>query len=136
MVGASVRPLLGPARLEPFEHGLVGCAPTTGLVPGAAGGLLLRHDPATVLAVLALLDTATGQVAPLEPRSPGRLSVYMCGPTVSGSPHLGHGRFSIVWDTLRRYLTWSGLEVQFVSNVTDIEDKIIARAAEEQALDR
>ena len=82
--------------------------------------------------MLALLDTATGQVAPLEPRSPGRLSVYLCGPTVSGPPHLGHGRVFVVWDTLRRYLTWSGLDVQFVSNVTDIEDKIIARAALEQ----
>jgi cysteinyl-tRNA synthetase len=59
--------------------------------------------------------------------------VYLCGPTVSGSPHLGHGRANVVWDTLRRYLTWSGLEVRFVSNVTDIEDKIIARAAEEKS---
>jgi cysteinyl-tRNA synthetase len=79
------------------------------------------------------LDTATGQVAPLEPRDPGRMSVYMCGPTVYGTSHLGHGRFSIVWDALRRYLTWSGFEVRFVSNVTDIDDKIIARAAEEQS---
>lgn len=74
-----------------------------------------------------------GKVAPLEPRDQGRLSVYLCGPTVSGSPHLGHGRTTVIWDTLRRYLTWSGLEVRFVSNVTDIEDKIIARAAEEKS---
>jgi cysteinyl-tRNA synthetase len=87
--------------------------------------------PDTVLAVLALQDTATGEVAPLEPREPGRLSVYLCGPTVAGVPHLGHGRFSLVWDSFRRYLTWNGIEVRFVSNVTDIEDKIIARAAEE-----
>ena len=73
------------------------------------------------------------QVAPLEPRDQGRLSVYLCGPTVSGSPHLGHGRVNVIWDTLRRYLTWSGLEVRFVSNVTDIEDKIIARAAQEHS---
>jgi len=79
------------------------------------------------------LDTATGKVAPLEPRDQGRLSVYLCGPTVSGSPHLGHGRANVIWDTLRRYLTWSGLQVSFVSNVTDIEDKIIARAAEEKS---
>jgi cysteinyl-tRNA synthetase len=46
---------------------------------------------------------------------------------------LGHARFNIVWDALRRYLKWSGLEVRFVSNVTDIEDKIIARAAEENS---
>jgi cysteinyl-tRNA synthetase len=82
--------------------------------------------------VIALLDTATGEVAPLEQRDPGRVSIYLCGPTVSGVFHLGHGRFSIVWDTLRRYLTWGGVDVRFVSNVTDIEDKIIARAAEEQ----
>jgi cysteinyl-tRNA synthetase len=83
--------------------------------------------------VLALLDTATGEVAPLETRQPGRLSVYLCGPTVSGVFHLGHGRVAIVWDVLRRYLTWSGLQVRFVSNITDIEDKIIARAAEEHS---
>jgi cysteinyl-tRNA synthetase len=81
--------------------------------------------------VLALLDTATGKVAPLEPRDPGHLSIYLCGPTVSGLFHLGHGRFSIVWDALRRYLQWSGVDVRFVSNITDIEDKIIARADEE-----
>ena len=81
--------------------------------------------------MLALLDTLTGQVAPLEPAVPGHLAVYLCGPTVAGTPHLGHARVNLVWDTVRRYLTWTGLEVHFVSNVTDIEDKIIARAAEE-----
>jgi len=82
--------------------------------------------------VLALLDTATGQVAPLEERDPGRLALYVCGPTVAGTPHLGHARFTLVWDTLRRYLTWRGTRVHFVSNITDIEDKIIARACEEE----
>jgi cysteinyl-tRNA synthetase len=57
--------------------------------------------------------------------------MYLCGPTVSGRPHLGHGRTTVIWDTFRRYLTWSGFDVRFVSNVTDIEDKIIAKAAEE-----
>ena len=77
------------------------------------------------------MDTATGEVAPLEPRDAGRLAVYLCGPTVSGAPHLGHGRVTLVWDVFRRYLAWSGFEVRFVSNVTDIEDKIIAAAAGE-----
>jgi cysteinyl-tRNA synthetase len=81
--------------------------------------------------VLRLFDTALGQVVPIEPRQPGRLSMYVCGPTVSGAPHLGHGRFNVVWDVLRRYLAWTGVDVDYVSNVTDIEDKIIARAAEE-----
>jgi cysteinyl-tRNA synthetase len=57
--------------------------------------------------------------------------MYVCGPTVSGEPHLGHGRFTVVWDIFRRYMAWSGLAVRYVSNVTDIEDKIIARAATE-----
>lgn len=57
------------------------------------------------------------------------MSMYVCGPTVSGDYHIGHGRFTTVWDVLRRYLAWSGVEVRFVSNVTDVEDKIIARAA-------
>jgi cysteinyl-tRNA synthetase len=81
--------------------------------------------------VLRLFDTALGEVVPIELRQPGRLSMYVCGPTVSGAPHLGHGRFNVVWDVLRRYLAWTGVEVDYVSNVTDIEDKIIARAAEE-----
>ena len=68
-------------------------------------------------------------MAPLELRDPGRVSMYVCGPTVYDEPHLGHGRFNVAWDVLRRYLTWSGLDVRFVSNVTDIDDKIIARAA-------
>ncbi len=56
--------------------------------------------------------------------------MYVCGPTVYDSPHLGHGRFSLVFDVLRRYLLFTGLEVTYVSNITDIEDNIITRAAE------
>jgi len=79
--------------------------------------------------VLQLHDTATGEVTPLRPREPGRVSLYVCGPTVYDSPHLGHGRFSLVFDVLRRYLIFTGLAVTYVSNITDIEDKIIERAA-------
>jgi cysteinyl-tRNA synthetase len=56
--------------------------------------------------------------------------MYVCGPTVYDSPHLGHGRFTLVFDVLRRYLIFSGLAVTYVSNITDIEDNIIQRAAE------
>ncbi len=59
--------------------------------------------------------------------------MYVCGPTVYDAPHIGHGRFTLVFDILRRYLEWSGLEVTYVSNVTDIDDKIIARASAEGA---
>jgi cysteinyl-tRNA synthetase len=81
--------------------------------------------------VLSLFDTATGSVRELALREPGKVSMYVCGPTVYGPPHLGHGRFSLVFDVLRRYLLWSGLEVTYVSNITDIDDKIIERASNE-----
>ena len=81
--------------------------------------------------VIRLHDTARGQVVPLVQRTPGEVSMYVCGPTVYGPPHLGHGRFSLVFDILRRYLTWCGQRVVYVSNITDIDDKIIERAAAE-----
>jgi cysteinyl-tRNA synthetase len=70
-------------------------------------------------------------VRDLELREPGKVSMYVCGPTVYADPHVGHGRFTLVWDVVRRYLEWSGLEVRYVSNITDIEDKIINKALEE-----
>ncbi|MGH9069697.1 MAG: cysteine--tRNA ligase [Acidimicrobiales bacterium] len=78
--------------------------------------------------VLHLYDTATGSVTELVLREPGKVSMYVCGPTVYDVPHLGHGRFTLVFDILRRYLEWSGLEVVYVSNITDVDDKIIAQA--------
>jgi len=81
--------------------------------------------------VLNLYDTATQSVKPLALRQPGSVSIYLCGPTVYGPPHLGHGRATLVYDILRRYLTWTGLSVRLVSNITDIDDKIIERANKE-----
>jgi cysteinyl-tRNA synthetase len=82
--------------------------------------------------VLHLYDTATREVRELALRQPGKVGIYLCGPTVYGPPHLGHGRATLVYDILRRYLEWSGLEVRLVSNITDIDDKIIERANREQ----
>ena len=81
--------------------------------------------------MLNLYDTATQEVRPLALREPGRVGIYLCGPTVYGPPHLGHGRATLVYDILRRYLEWCGLEVRLVSNITDIDDKIINRANDE-----
>ncbi|MEX1105618.1 MAG: cysteine--tRNA ligase, partial [Ilumatobacteraceae bacterium] len=81
--------------------------------------------------MLHLYDTATREVRELELREPGNVSIYLCGPTVYGPPHLGHGRATLVYDVLRRYLEWSGLSVRLVSNITDIDDKIIDRAQRE-----
>ena len=75
-------------------------------------------------------DTLQRAKVDLEPRDPGRVSIYVCGPTVYDVPHIGHGRTALVYDVIRRYLRWRGLDVTYVSNVTDVEDKIIARAAE------
>src|ERR687891_170981 len=95
--------------------------------PVRAGGPV----PGALAPMLRLFDTAKGGVVPFEPREPGKVSIYVCGPTVYGPPHLGHGRFSLVFDVLRRYLAWSGNDVTYVSNVTDIDDKIIERAQRE-----
>jgi cysteinyl-tRNA synthetase len=75
-------------------------------------------------------DTLQRTKVELEPRDPGTLAMYVCGPTVYDVPHVGHGRTAVVFDVVRRYLEWSGLDVHFVSNVTDVDDRIIARAAE------
>ena len=81
--------------------------------------------------MLRLHDTASGTVRPLELRDRGKVSMYVCGPTVYDVPHLGHGRFTLVFDVLRRYLEFRGLDVHYVSNITDIDDNIITRAARE-----
>jgi cysteinyl-tRNA synthetase len=81
--------------------------------------------------MLRLHDSALGRVVDVVPRDEGRFSMYVCGPTVYGLPHIGHGRFALTWDVLRRWLHFDGLEVTSVSNVTDVDDKIIARAAAE-----
>jgi cysteinyl-tRNA synthetase len=85
----------------------------------------------TVTNVLRLHDTAAGRVVDFQTREPGKVSMYVCGPTVYDVPHIGHGRALLVYDVLRRYLEWRGVEVRHVSNVTDIDDNIIKRAAEE-----
>ena len=82
--------------------------------------------------MLRLYDTATRQVRELALREPGKVSIYLCGPTVYGPPHIGHGRATLAYDILRRYLEWTGLDVRLVSNVTDIDDQIINRAIREE----
>ena len=76
-------------------------------------------------------DTRTGEVAELRTREDGKVSIYACGPTVYDSPHIGHARTALTYDVIRRYLVWRGYEVRFVMNITDIDDKIINRAADE-----
>ena len=80
---------------------------------------------------LHLYDTATRAVRPFTSLVPGVATLYNCGATVQWYPHIGHLRGAgIVYDVLRRWLEYSGYEVQHVRNVTDIDDKILAKAAE------
>jgi cysteinyl-tRNA synthetase len=81
--------------------------------------------------VIRLFDTIHGEVRELQLRDAGKVSMYVCGPTVYDLPHLGHGRFTLVWDVARRWFTFQGLDVTFVSNITDIDDNIINRANRE-----
>jgi len=78
---------------------------------------------------LRLHDTATRSVRDFVPRIPGKVSVYLCGVTVQGPPHIGHLRSAINYDVLRRWLLHRGYEVRFIRNVTDIDDKVLEKAA-------
>src|SRR5438552_11729368 len=77
---------------------------------------------------ITLHDTRTGERRPLEPREPGRVGIYACGPTVYGRIHVGNARPFVVFSLLRRFLVHEGYEVMFVANITDINDKIYAAA--------
>jgi len=77
---------------------------------------------------LRLHSTLTKRTEEFVPREPGKAAIYVCGPTVYDTSHLGHMRAAIVFDVLRRYLESQGYRVTHVQNITDVEDKIIARA--------
>ena len=79
---------------------------------------------------LRLYDTAARAVRDFTPLRAGQASVYVCGLTVQGPPHVGHIRAAVSFDVLRRWLAASGHEVTYVRNVTDIDDKILTKAAE------
>ncbi len=76
-----------------------------------------------------LHDTRSKTVAPLRPRDPGRVSIYVCGPTVYGRLHVGNARPYVVFSLLKRFLEHEGLATTLVINITDINDKIYAAAA-------
>ena len=84
----------------------------------------------TGAAGLRLHDTYTGALRDFVPLRPGRASIYLCGATVQGLPHIGHVRSGVAFDILRRWLLAKGFDVAFVRNVTDIDDKILTKAAE------
>lgn len=79
---------------------------------------------------LRLYDTATRSVRDFVPREAGKVGVYLCGLTLQAPPHIGHLRSGVNYDVLRRWLLAHGLEVRFIRNLTDIDDKILVKAVE------
>lgn len=79
---------------------------------------------------LKIYNTLSRKKEEFIPIKKGKVGMYVCGPTVNDVPHLGHARVQIVFDSFRKYLEYKGYEVNFVSNVTDIEDKIILKSNE------
>ncbi|AGB03464.1 cysteine--tRNA ligase [Methanoregula formicica] len=78
-----------------------------------------------------LYSTLSGTVEPLETLHPDRVYLFVCGPTVYDYSHLGHARTYVAFDVLTKYLRWTGKEVFYLQNITDVDDKIINRAREE-----
>jgi cysteinyl-tRNA synthetase len=80
---------------------------------------------------LRIYDTATRSVRDFVPRVPGKVGIYLCGLTVQSGPHIGHLRGAGVnTDVLRRWLTYRGFDVTLIRNITDIDDKVLAKAVE------
>ncbi|HWN69199.1 MAG TPA: cysteine--tRNA ligase, partial [Haliangium sp.] len=79
---------------------------------------------------LRIYDSLRREKVPFEPLAAGQVSMYLCGPTTYDSAHIGHAYSAICFDLIRRSLAWLGHRVTFVRNITDVEDKIFARAAE------
>jgi cysteinyl-tRNA synthetase len=79
---------------------------------------------------LHLYDTKSQALREFTPLQPGKVGIYLCGPTVQSEPHVGHLRSALVYDQLRRWLEVKGLNVTLVRNVTDIDDKVLANSVE------
>ena len=78
-----------------------------------------------------IYNTLSRQKEEFVPLEEGKVKMYVCGPTVYNLIHIGNARPMIVFDTVRRYLEYKGYEVNYVSNFTDVDDKIIKKASEE-----
>ena len=77
-----------------------------------------------------IYDTLSQKIKEFYPLEDNKVKMYVCGPTVYDYPHLGHARCYITWDVVSRYLRFRGYYVTYVRNITDVDDKIINRARE------
>src|SRR5579885_874312 len=83
-----------------------------------------------MLMALRVYNTLTRQKEDFQPLRPGKVGMYVCGPTVYKPSHIGHMVGPVIFDTVKRYLCYLGYEVTFVVNITDVDDKLIVRARE------
>ncbi len=81
---------------------------------------------------LRVYNTLTRQKEPFETVQPGKVTMYVCGPTVYKPSHVGHMVGPVIFDTIKRYLVYSGYQVKFVVNITDVDDKLIIGAAQQK----
>ncbi len=86
--------------------------------------------------MLRVTNTLTGEKEVFQPLNSPRVKMYVCGPTVYGDIHIGNARHEVVFDVIRKYLVYSGFEVTYVVNITDIDDKIIKIANEEKKTEK
>ena len=95
-------------------------------------GLWLRTTARSIHAP-ARLQHADPAKEPFETVQPGKVGIYLCGPTVYKPSHIGHMVGPVIFDAIKRYLTYSAIEVTWVVNITDVDDKLIVEAAEGRA---
>src|SRR2546421_8808010 len=81
---------------------------------------------------LRVYNPLSRQKQPFETGQPGKVGMYVCGPTVYKPSHVGHMVGPVIFDTVKRYLTYAGYEVTFVVNITDVDDKLIVEAAKQK----
>src|SRR3982751_2388862 len=87
-----------------------------------------RNSALGILMSLRIYNTLTRTKDLFEPVTPGKVGMYLCGPTVYKSPHIGHMVGPVIFDVVKRYLQFKGFEVTWVVNITDVDDKLIDAA--------
>src|SRR5580658_9405239 len=82
--------------------------------------------------MLKVTNTLSGKKEEFKPLNPPQVKMYVCGPTVYGDIHIGNARSAVNFDVIRKYLLYAGYKVQYVMNITDIDDRIIKKAIEDK----
>src|SRR5947208_15510550 len=103
-------------------------------VQGTTSGVASFHEPTDGQEFMSLriYNSLTRQKELFQPVTPGKVGMYLCGPTVYKPPHMGHMVGPVIFDAVKRYLAFKGFDVKWVVNITDVDDKLIDSAKEEK----